>query len=60
MISLEDVAKECAQTYGRRVEYVEIWEVMHRNGLRDESGDLADRVYELVQGAEIRVKIRSY
>lgn len=61
MISLEDVAKKTVLAFGtRRVEYAQIWEIMHENGLRDESGDLADRVWDMIQSAEVRVKIRSY
>ena len=60
MISLEGIAKEVVIQFGKKIEYAHIWEVMHKNGLRDESGDLADRVWDMVQDAEVRVKIRSY
>ncbi len=60
MVSLEDIAKKVVLAYGKKIEYAHIWEVMHDEGLRDESGDLADRVWDMVQSAEVRVKIRSY
>lgn len=60
MISLEDIAKEVVVSFGKQIDYVMIWDVMHKHGLRDENNELADRVYEMVQSAEVRVKIRSY
>lgn len=59
MIDLETIAKEVAIQYGKQANYACIWEVMHKHGLRDNDGVLADRVYEMIQDAEIRIKIRS-
>lgn len=59
-MSLEEIAKEVVINHGKDVTYAHIWDVMHRHGLRDESGDLADRVFEMVKTAEVRVKVRFY
>lgn len=57
-MSLEDIAVKTVTLYGSTAGYAEIGDVLYRNGFQDESGELADRVLEMVRTAVIRVKVR--
>ncbi len=59
-MSLEDVAKEVVVSYGKKADYHCIWEVLEKHGFRDPDNELSNRVYEIVQTAEVRVKVRNW
>ncbi len=56
--SLEDVTKDIVYRWGKASGYPEIYHVFQERGILDEDGSLADRVAELIERCEVRIKVR--
>lgn len=57
-MSLEDLAIKTVMLYGTTAGFPEIGDVLHQNGVLDESGELSNRILDLVQTAIVKVKVR--
>lgn len=57
-MSIEELAQKTAIQYGKRATYDHVYRIMSENGVRDEDGDIAGRVIELVGTAIIRTNIK--
>lgn len=57
-MSVEDLAIKTVCEFGKRANYNNIYSIMSEHGFRDEDGELAGRIMEMISTAIVRVKVR--
>lgn len=57
-MSLEDLVKETIIRFGKEADMNCIQDVLFNNGFQDEDGLMSSRIMEMIDNAEVRVKVR--